>query len=91
LEAAKESYKEASKYIEQMRVYNEETEDPSLRLNFSGATFRSWSKNAAERARGIPKLGRKVARQTVLQDTYEMAPRPQKDKMIRDGFIPYRP
>jgi hypothetical protein len=91
LEAAKESYKEASKYMEQMRVYNEETEDPSLRLNFSGATFRSWSKNAAERARGIPKLGRKVARQTELQDRYEMAPYPQKLKMIRDGFIPHRP
>ena len=91
LEAAKESYKEASKYMEQMRVYNEETEDPSLRLNFSGATFRSWSKNAAERARGMPKLGRKVARQTELQDRYEMAPYPQKLKMIRDGFIPHRP
>jgi len=43
-----------------------------------------------ERAGGRPKLGRKVARQTEMQDRFEYAPRPQKDKMIRDGYVPIR-
>ena len=73
-----------------MKNYNLETEDPALRLNLTGATFRSWSKNAVERAGGRPKLGRKVARQTEMQDRFEMAPYPQKLKMLRDGYVPIR-
>ena len=90
LQQSKEAFKNAEKYIEEMKNYNLETDNPSLRLNLSPATFRSWSKNAVERAGGRPKLGRKIARQTEMQDRYEMAPYPQKLKMIREGYIPLR-
>ena len=90
LQQSKEAFKNAEKYIEEMKNYNLETDNPSLRLNLSPATFRSWSKNAVERAGGRPKLGRKIARQTEMQNRYEMAPYPQKLKMIREGYIPLR-
>ncbi len=90
LQESKEAFKEAAKYMEEMRNYNLETENPSLRLNLTGATFRSWSKNAVERAGGRPKLGRKVARQTEMQDRFEMAPYPQRLKMLREGYVPIR-
>ena len=90
LQESKEAFREAAKYMEEMKNYNLETEDPALRLNLTGATFRSWSKNAVERAGGRPKLGRKVARQTEMQDRFEMAPYPQKLKMLRDGYVPIR-
>jgi len=91
LQRSKEAYKEVSKYLRQMEEYNLGVTDPSLLLNSGTQTFRSWAKNAAAQAQGTPKLGRKIARQTAMMDNYLMAPYPQKQKMIREGFQPYLP
>ena len=74
--------------MEEMRLYNEGVEDASQKLNYTAQTFKSWSRNAAAQARGIPKPGRKIARQTQMQRNFEMAPRTQKNRMLDQGFQP---
>jgi len=88
LQRSKKAYKEVAKYMEEMRLYNEGVEDASQKLNYGAQTFKSWARNAAAQAQGIPKPGRKVARQTQMQRNFEMAPYPQKKRMLDQGFQP---
>ena len=88
LQRSKKAYKEVAKYMEEMRLYNEGVEDASQKLNYTAQTFKSWARNAAAQAQGIPKPGRKVARQTQMQRNFEMAPYPQKKRMLEQGFQP---
>lgn len=88
LQRSKKAYKEVAKYMEEMRLYNEGVEDASQKLNYGAQTFKSWARNAAAQAQGIPKPGRKVARQTQMQRNFEMAPYPQKKRMLEQGFQP---
>ena len=88
LQRSKKAYKEVAKYMEEMRLYNEGVEDASLKLNYGAQTFKSWARNAAAQAQGIPKPGRKIARQTQMQRNFEMAPYPQKKRMLDQGFQP---
>jgi hypothetical protein len=88
LQRSKKAYKEVAKYMEEMRLYNEGVEDASQKLNYGAQTFKSWARNAAAQAQGIPKPGRKIARQTQMQRNFEMAPYPQKKRMLEQGFQP---